>query len=85
MMVSAGTDPTQLSLGDRVELLRAWERAASWVAAQALAAVDSLQAPDCGPDPTPAVLHVPDWTREELACAFTAVRDRGAAPDRPCR
>lgn len=47
MSVLAGTDPAQLSLGDRVELIRAWERA-SWVAAPALAAVDSLQAPTVG-------------------------------------
>lgn len=71
MAVLAGTDLSVLGLDQRLDAIRAWERAAAWVCAQALAAVATLEMPDAGPDPVPTDLMVPDWTREELACALT--------------
>lgn len=86
MSVLAGTDLSRVPLDQRVDAIRAWERAASWVAAQSLAAIGSLQLPDVGPDPTPPALQLPDWTREELGCALAvsfgeAARRLGLAAD----
>lgn len=72
MALLAATDPTHLTLAERVDLVRAWERQLAWVVAGQLPAIAALEKPgaDEGPDPRPEALCVPDWCREELAAAL---------------
>lgn len=66
----AAVDPTHLSLPERVDLIRAWERQLSWVAACQLPVVAALDLPDsCRPE-LPEVIELPDHSREELASAL---------------
>ncbi len=74
-------DPRSVPAGVQVDLLVAWERAASWVAA---AQQEVLAALDAGPEADPAgvagdvvsadvagdVMSADDWTREEVAAAL---------------
>lgn len=72
MALLAGTDPAHLSLSERVDLVRAWERQLAWVSAGQLPAIAALEDPgaDEGPQPRPEALCVPDFCREELAAAL---------------
>ncbi|MBA2389598.1 MAG: DUF222 domain-containing protein [Geodermatophilaceae bacterium] len=73
MALLAGTDPAHLTLEQRVDLIRAWERQIAWASACQLPAVAALEDPgaDEGPDPQPEQVCVPDWCREELAAALS--------------
>lgn len=78
MALLAGIDPEHLTLSERVDLVRAWERQQSWVVAQQLPSIVSLEQPDR--DSRPTDVHLPDWSREELAAALhlslSAAQDR---------
>jgi len=80
MALLAGTNPAHLTLAERVDLVRAWERQLAWAASRQLTAVAALEDPgaDDGPQPLPDL--VSDWCREELSAALhlsgTAAQDR---------
>jgi len=72
MALLAATDPAHLTVAERIDLIRAWERQIAWAASCQLPAVAALEDPgaDEGPDPAPEAVCVPDWCREELSAAL---------------
>lgn len=68
MALLAAIDPAHLDPGSQIDLIRAWERQAAWVAAQQLAAVAAFTDGD-PKNPAPAGV-LPDLCREELATAL---------------
>lgn len=66
----AAVDSAGLSDAARIEIVRAWERQASWLSAMQAQAIAALDLASPGMSAVPEAIPHDDWAREELAAAM---------------